>query len=157
MIDTIIEQYENMNFKDMDLREAKRLKKQFENQLEYWNEERELAFNETQPKASDIGNEHVSGGTPTNKNEVYVIKLEKIDKKINVLKRRINNLSKYISNEIEIIKKYDPPQAKIIILRDEYHKKWDDIAEATNYSVSQAKRKYYEHLQKRNNDTPMTR
>ena len=155
MFDTIIEQYEDMSFKDIDLGEAKRLLNQFENQLEYWENEKEIAFNETQPKATSIESEKVQGGLPSNKNDIYIIKLEKIQIKINVLRRRINNLNKYIDKEINIIKGYDPIQAKIIILRDKHHLQWDAIHEATGYSVRQAKRKYYEHLARRKDGTPM--
>ena len=156
MFDTIIEQYENMSFKDMDLGEAKSLLKRFKNQLEYWENEKEIAFNETQPKATNLEEERVQGGVPSNKNITYMVRIEKIDKKIDVLQRRINNLKSYIDKEIEIINSYDPIQAKIIILRDKNHYKWEIVSRLTGYSISQAKRKYYEHLQKRKDDTQMT-
>lgn len=156
MFDTIIEQYEDMTFKDIDLGEAKRLLNQFENQLEYWENEKEIAFNETQPKATSINSDKVQGGLRPNTNDIYLIKLEKIQVKINVLQRRINNLNKYIDKEINTIKEYDPIQAKIIILRDQYHLQWDKIHEATGYSVRQAQRKYYEHLAKRKDGIRMS-
>ena len=142
MFDTIIEPYENMTFKDMDIREAKRLLKRFENQLEYWKNEREIAFEETQPSAANLDKEKVSGGIAPNTNDIYVIKLEKIDAKIAVLNKRIRNLILYIENEMKVIGEYDPIEAKIIMLRDERHMKWCLIAEAVNYSERHCRRIY---------------
>lgn len=149
MFDTIIEQYEDMGFKDMDLREAKKLLKRFENQLEYWKNEKEIAFNMTQPKATTFDTERVVGGTPSNQNDTYLIKLEKIDRKINVLQKRIKNLMLYIENEMKIIGEYEPIEAKIIMLREEKHLKWYHIAEATGYSERQAQRIYDKYLDRK--------
>lgn len=146
MFDTIIEEYEDMSFSDMNLKEATMLLKRFQNQQEYWKCEKEIAFNRTQPQATNIESERVNGGVITNKNDVYLIKCEKIIRKIKVLEKRINNLKNYIDREISIIEGYDPMDAKIIKLRYKEGKKWDIIAEATNYSVSQVKRKYYKYL-----------
>ena len=149
MFDTIIEQYENMTFKDMDLREAKKLLKRFENQLEYWKSERDIAFNETQPKATNLESERTQGGLVVNKNDLYMIKLENIDRKINVLKKRIKNLMQYIENEMKIIGEYEPIEAKVINLREENHLKWQDVATATGYSERQCQRIYDKYLDRK--------
>lgn len=149
MFDTIIEQYEDMGFKDLDLREAKKLLKRFENQLEYWKNEKEIAFSMTQPKATSMDTEKVKSGLAPNQNDVYLIKLEKIERKIIVLQKRIKNLILYIENEMKIIGEYEPLEAKIIMLRDEKHLKWYEIAEATGYSDRQAQRIYDKYLDRK--------
>ena len=149
MFDTIIEQYEDMGFKDLDLREAKKLLKRFENQLEYWKNEREIAFSITQPKAASLDTEKVKGGLAPNQNDIYLIKLEKIERKIGVLQKRIRNLISYIENEMKIIGEYEPIEAKIIMLREEKRFKWYQIAEATNYSERQCQRIYDKYLDRK--------
>ena len=134
---------DNEEYEEITLKEAMKSLSRLEHQLEYWESEREIIFEETQPGATDYERERTSGGITPNKNDTYIIKLEKIDKKINILKKRINNLKNYIDKEMNEL---DPTEAKIIILRDKRHLKWEDIATMTNYSLRQVQRKYYKHI-----------
>ena len=151
-LDEIIEPYENMQFEDLSLKEADILLKKLENQLEYWQNERQI----TLESAEGIGavrydKEIVSGGKPQGSMSLVDKVIDVYDPKIKRLKKRIENLMRYIDKEMAILGEEDATTKKIIDLRDdkEYirthkgHKRtWWQIAQQVYLSDRQCQRRY---------------
>jgi RNA processing factor Prp31 len=140
-----------IDINNMTISEINNEIKRLDNKLYYWLDEKERAFEKTQPKASDIAGERVQGGTTReDKNLCYIIKNEDIDKKINDIQQQIFHLTKYVENELKRIGEYDPLMKKIVELRETQDMTWNKIAQATNYSDSQCKKIYRKYKNERN-------
>lgn len=126
----------------MDIFEANSKLEKCYNDLEYWNSEKEIKFQRTQPKATDTSKELVSGGKRSNILEDYAINTEQIDKEINQLNIKISNLIKYITKELNRIGKYEPITKEIIELRDIQHLSWNQIHLRIKLSESYCRKLY---------------
>ena len=151
-LDNAIEPYEDIQFKDLTLKEADILLKRLENQLEYWQNERQIALERAEGiGAVDYDKERINGGkAPDGMSSIDKI-VDVYEPKIKLLKRRIENLMKYIDKEMSILGEEDATTKKIIELRDdmEYikshngHKRpWWQIAQQVYLSERQTQRRY---------------
>lgn len=100
-------------------------------------EKREIYFNATQPKATAIKDEIVStsfinSDSLTN----YVIKIEKIDKEIDLIKREIKTLEYYLSQMENVLRKMKGSLEKIFVAKYIDGLKVKQIATRVNYSQS---------------------
>jgi hypothetical protein len=152
--------------RDVTIKEANDKIRHLENLKKAKEDERDLTFEKTQPKASNITGERVQGGTTREDKFVnYMIECEDpkyldLCKEITVIDGLIEIWSQYVENELKLIGQYEPLKAKIIELRQTTTMNWDKIAEATLYSVPQCKRIYKSYIQKRyldQDDTQMIR
>jgi hypothetical protein len=108
-------------------------------------------------KVVDITRERVQGGTT--REDVfanYVIECEEpkylsLCKEITVIDGLIDIWSQYVENELKRICEYEPLKAKIIELKDQKGKTWDEVYENIQgkYSISQCRRIYKEYIGKR--------
>lgn len=142
---------ETSDYNISNLRDAKRLLQQLENQLEYWQWEKKLLLESAEGTgATNYDKERVSGGTKIDSNSSIDRVIDVIEPKIKLLKSRIKNLMEYIETELKIIGEYDPIEAKIIRLRTENNMKWIDIAEAVSYSERHCQRIYDKYCDRKN-------
>lgn len=142
---------ETSDYNISNLRDAKKLLQQLENQLEYWQWEKKLLLENAEGvTATNYDKERVSGGTIIDSNVSIDRVIDIIEPKIKLLKSRIKNLMEYIEKELKIIGEYDPIEAKIIRLRTEHNMKWIDIAEAVNYSERHCQRIYDKYCDRKN-------
>lgn len=133
----------------MTIREAEIQLKTKKNELDYWITKKNIALELVQPKATSYSEERVDGGKRVDKYKYLDQSIDEIDPIIDTLNKEIRNLAKYIDNQLKLIGEYEPLKAKIITLREKHNMKWDDISQATHYSVRQCKRIYREYLNKR--------
>ena len=133
----------------MTIREAEMKLKSKQNELDYWITKKNIALESAQPKATSYDSERVDGGKRVDKYKHLDNSIDEIDPIIDKLNIEIKALEKYIDNELKLIGEYEPLKAKIITLRERHHMKWDDISQATHYSVRQCKRIYKEYLNRR--------
>lgn len=151
-LDNVIEPYEDIQFRNLTLKEADILLKRLENQLEYWQNERQIALEKAEGiGAVDYGKERTSGGKTPDGMITIDRTVDVYEPKIKLLKRRIENLMKYIDKEMSILGEEDETTKKIIELRDdkEYikghkgHKRpWWQIAQQVYLSERQTQRRY---------------
>lgn len=142
---------ETSDYNISNLRDAKRLLQQLENQLEYWQWERKLLLENAEGiGATNYEKERVSGGVKIDSNSSIDRVIDVIEPKIKLLKSRIKNLMEYIETELKIIGEYDPIEEKIIRLRTENNMKWIDIAEAVNYSERHCQRIFDKYCDRKN-------
>lgn len=135
----------------MNIREANKKIKELENDYEFYLREKENLLSLVLPKSAGIKSDVVEGGTRINKLERYVeIEEEKqINATLNYIFAKKQNLEKWVERELKIIGQYEPLKAKVILLRDEKHMTWSQIALATAYSESQVRRIYKRYTSKR--------
>lgn len=151
-LDETIKPYEDIRFKDLSLKEADILLKRLENQLEYWQNERQTAIEQAEGVGAVKYDKEVTSGGKTPDNMALVDKaIDVYDPKIKLLKKRIENLMRYIDKEMAILGEEDETTKKIIELRDdkEYmkenkgHKRpWWQIAQQVYLSERQTQRRY---------------
>jgi len=142
---------------DITIREANDKIKHLENSKKLKEDERDLVFEKTQPKASNITSERVQGGTArVDKFARYAIECEdpkylELCQEIEWLQREIYMYATYVENELKRIGEYEPLKAKIIELKDKLGLTWEQVAEAIGnlYSISQCRRIYKQYLEKR--------
>lgn len=100
-------------------------------------EKREIYFNATQPKATAIKEEVVSTSFINSDSFTnYVIKIEKIDKEIDLIKREIKTLEYYLSQMENVLRKMKGSLEKIFVARYIDGLKVKQIAARVNYSQS---------------------
>lgn len=144
---------ETSDYNISNLRDAKKLLQQLENQLEYWQWEKKLLLENAEGvTATNYDKERVSGGVIIDSNVSIDRVIDVIEPKIKLLKSKIKNLMEYIEKELKIIGEYDPIEEKIIRLRTENNMKWIDISEAVNYSERQCQRIFDKYCDRKNKD-----
>lgn len=141
----------------MTIREAEIKLKSKSNELEYWINKKNIILNSTIYPNSKTDGERVDGGLRVDRYAHLDYSIDEIDPIINDLNREIHNLEEYIDKELKLIEEYEPLKAKIIILREQHHMKWEDISQATHYSTPHCKRIYSQYINKRyvEDDTTM--
>jgi hypothetical protein len=133
---------------NMSITQIKSKIEELENNLNYLLEKKQQAFSMTQPKASQLKEVCVVGGTRENLYDKYVIKNEKLDPAINFVQEEIALLEKYLNKELERINKYDEWEQKVIYLKEE-GKTWLYIACNTPFSIRTCQRIYKRYTGKR--------
>jgi cell division protein FtsB len=133
---------------NMSITQIKSKIEELENNLNYLLEKKQQAFSMTQPKASQLKEVRVVGGTRENLYDKYVIKNEKLDPAINFVQEEIKLLEDYLNRELERINKYDEWEQKVIYLKEE-GKTWLYIACNTPFSIRTCQRIYKRYTGKR--------
>ena len=103
-------------------------------------EKREIYFENTQPKAVSVKDE-IPGTIHTDLLTEYVIKIEKIDKDIELLKREIKISKKYLDKIEDCLRKMKDPLAKIFVARYIDGLSVNQMTYRINYSPSDIYRK----------------
>lgn len=143
----------------MTLKEANRKLEQFENEYNYWLNEKEKLLSLISPKATDIRQEVVDGG----KREDRLLKYAELEdeKQINntldYIQSRKLNLMEWIENELKILMKYGEVESVIIQLKEKgklvsgvYEKlTWEQIATEVKWSKSFCRNVYRKYKKKR--------
>lgn len=151
-LDETIKPHEDIQFKDLSLKEADILLKRLENQLEYWQNEKQTAIEQAEGiGAVSYDKEATTGGKTPDSMALVDKAIDVYDPKIKLLKKRIENLMGYIDKEMAILGEEDETTKKIIELRDdkEYMKSnkgrkrpWWQIAQQVYLSERQTQRRY---------------
>ena len=143
----------------MTLKEANRKLEQFENDYNYWLNEKEKLLSLISPKATDIRQEVVDGG----KREDRLLKYAELEdeKQINntldYIQSRKLNLIEWIENELKILMKYGEVESVIIQLKEKgklvngvYEQlTWDEISAEVHWSKSFCRNVYRKYKHKR--------
>lgn len=143
----------------MTLKEANRKLEQFENEYNYWLNEKEKLLSLISPKATDIRQEVVDGG----KREDRLLKYAELEdeKQINntldYIQSRKLNLIEWIENELKILMKYGEVESVIIQLKEKgklvngvYEQlTWEQIAAEVKWSKSFCRNVYRKYKKKR--------
>lgn len=143
----------------MTLKEANRKLEQFENEYNYWLNEKEKLLSLISPKATDIRQEVVDGG----KREDRLLKYAELEdeKQINntldYIQSRKLNLIEWIENELKILMKYGEVESVIIQLKEKgklvngvYEQlTWEQIAAEVKWSKSFCRNVYRKYKRKR--------
>lgn len=138
----------------MTIKEANNKLEKIDNDINYWLTEKEIELSKALPKATDITQERVSGGTRVDKFMKYAEALEvkQIDEKLDKLYAQKKNLEDYLDKELYRLQKYGPLERKIITLRSEKGLRWREISVLTGYCERQCQRiydKYYRRKKKK--------
>ena len=133
---------------NMSITQLKSKIEELNNNLNYLLEKKEQAFLMTQPKARQLKEICVVGGTRENLYDKYVIKNEQLDPAIEFVQDEIKLLEDYLNRELERINKYDEWEQKVIYLRDT-GKTWLYIACNTPFSIRTCQRIYKNYTGKR--------
>lgn len=143
----------------MTLKEANRKLEQFENDYNYWLNEKEKLLSLISPKATDIRQEVVDGG----KREDRLLKYAELEdeKQINntldYIQSRKLNLIEWIENELKILMKYGEVESVIIQLKEKGKLvngvytplTWDEISAEVHWSKSFCRNVYRKYKHKR--------
>lgn len=138
----------NEDILNMSITQIKSKIEELNNNLNYLLEKKEQAFLMTQPKATQLKEVSVLGGTRESVYDKYVIKNEKLDPAIDFIQDEIRLLEDYLNKELERINKYDEWKQKVIYLR-ESGKTWLYIACNTPFSEKTCRRIYRAYKNKR--------
>ena len=138
----------NEDILNMSITQIKSKIEELNNNLNYLLEKKEQAFLMTQPKATQLKEVSVLGGTRESVYDKYVIKNEKLDPAIDLIQNEIRLLEDYLNKELERINKYDEWKQKVIFLR-ESGKTWLYIACNTPFSEKTCRRIYRAYKNKR--------
>ena len=111
----------------MTIKEANNRLEKIDNDIEYWLNEKELLIASVEPKSMDTTKESVSGGKRVDKFAKYVIEIEPIDKKLDILYGQKWNLEEYIEKELQRLGKYREVEQLIVYYKEQcqrIYKKW---------------------------------
>lgn len=143
----------------MTLKEANRKLEQFENEYNYWLNEKERLLSLISPKATDIRQEVVDGGKREDRLLRYAeLEDEKqINNTLDYIQSRKLNLIEWIENELKILMKYGEVESVIIQLKEKgklvsgvYEKlTWEQIATEVKWSKSFCRNVYRKYKKKR--------
>lgn len=105
--------------------------------LQTLEEKKKIYFNATQPKATAIKDEIVSTSFYNSDTmSTYVIKIEKIDKEIDILKEEIKTLEYYLRKMEDALRKMEGSLEKIFVAKYIDGLKVKQIARRVHYSPS---------------------
>lgn len=143
----------------MTLKEANRKLEQFENEYNYWLNEKERLLSLISPKATDIRQEVVDGGKREDRLLRYAeLEDEKqINNTLDYIQSRKLNLIEWIENELKILMKYGEVESVIIQLKEKgklvngvYEQlTWEQIAAEVKWSKSFCRNVYRKYKKKR--------
>lgn len=140
----------------MTIKEANSKLEKVDNDIEYWLQEKERLFIQTQPAAVNYEKEVVSGGKRVDRFLKYEISLEekKINEELDKLYAEKIILENYIDKELKRLHKYSEIEQLIIYYKEQSFQKytWQQISQKVHYSVIQCKRIYKRFKQKRDID-----
>lgn len=122
-----------MIVKKLTIKDANCKIKQIDNQLEYYLNKKERAFNRTQPKPADI-KDNIHGTSKTDANLEYVLICEEIDPIITELQDDKKALLDFVDKELQRINKYRDLEQQVIYYKEQYIPKGDE--EVTWYFIS---------------------
>lgn len=133
----------------MNIEEANKQLEQLDNEYEYWLNEKEAIQRLVRPQATDMTKERTSGGSRVDKMLLYAETLDekKINETLDFITLKRNNLLRWLTNELEILKKYGEVESVIIYLKENKKIKdkntgkwrnitWQEIADEVHWSVS---------------------
>lgn len=123
-----------MDIKELTIKEANNRIDEIDNKLEYYLNKKELEFNKTQPKATDIKTDITTGGARTDKNIQYMIICEQYDPIIESLQNEKQVLLDFVEKELKRINKYGDVEQQIIYYKEQYIPRYHD--EVTWYFIS---------------------
>lgn len=140
----------------MTIKEANSKLEKVDNDIEYWLQEKERLFIQTQPAAVNYEKEVVSGGKRVDRFLKYEISLEekKINEELDKLYAEKIILENYIDKELKRLHKYSEIEQLIIYYKEQSFQRytWQQISQKVHYSVIQCKRIYKRFKQKRDID-----
>lgn len=123
-----------MDIKELTIKEANNRIDEIDNKLEYYLNKKELEFNKTQPKATDIKTDITTGGARVDKNIQYMIICEQYDPIIESLQNEKQVLLDFVEKELKRINKYGDVEQQIIYYKEQYIPRYHD--EVTWYFIS---------------------
>lgn len=123
-----------MDIKELTIKEANNRIDEIDNKLEYYLNKKELEFNKTQPKATDIKTDITTGGARVDKNIQYMIICEQYDPIIDSLQNEKQILLDFVEKELKRINKYGDVEQQIIYYKEQYIPRYHD--EVTWYFIS---------------------
>lgn len=136
----------------MTIKEANNRLEKIDNDIEYWLNEKELLIASVEPKSMDTTKESVSGGKRVDKFAKYVIEIEPIDNKLDLLYGQKRNLEEYIEKELQRLGKYREVEQLIVYYKEQCLERytWQQIAQRVYYSKEQCQRIYKKWKKERN-------
>lgn len=143
-----------MNVKELTIKEANNRIEYIDNQLDYYLNKKEQAFNKTQPKATSITDD-IKGTNAVDKNMEYVIVCEELDPIIDNLQEEKKLLLDFIDKELIRLKKYKELEQLVIYYKEQYIPKgseeitWYFISRKVYASESTCKRIYRRYKKQR--------
>lgn len=137
-----------IELKNLSLKEIDMVIKKLENDLDYCLNEKERNMTSILPQATKPKQDIVQSSRCEDKIIVYVITNEELDEKISSIQDQISNVRQYFDNELKRIGEYEPLIQKMISMRNKGCK-LQDIADATDYSLSSVKRLLIKYYKKR--------
>ena len=135
-----------INGKDLTIREAKNLIKQYQNELDVYLTQKNINYLKTQPKAMQIkdivvDSSHVNIDSFLN----YVSKDEEYDSKIYGLLASIYSYKSYIAKEIQRMSEFDEI-GYIVYLKEDERKSWREIDKILHHGEDYSRTKYKRYL-----------
>ena len=130
----------------MTIKEANNKLEKIDNDINYWLTEKEIELSKVLPKATDITQERVSGGTRIDKFLKYaeVMEVKQIDEKLDKLYAQKKNLEDYIEKELHRLNKYREVEQLIVYYKEQCTENytWVQISQRVYYSKEQCQRIY---------------
>lgn len=141
--------------KELTIKEANNEIERIDNQLEFYFNKKEQAFNRTQPKPTDI-KDSIHSTLRIDSNLEYVALCEKLDPIIDSLQEDKKLLLDFIEKELQRLGKYRELEQLIIYYKEQYVPKsneevtWYFISKKVYASESTCKRIYKKYKKQRN-------
>lgn len=130
----------------MTIKEANNKLEKIDNDINYWLAEKEIELSKVLPKATDIKQERVSGGTRVDKFLKYAeaMEVKQIDEKLDKLYAQKKNLEDYIEKELHRLNKYREVEQLIVYYKEQCTENytWVQISQRVYYSKEQCQRIY---------------
>ena len=128
----------------MTIKEANNKLEKIDNDINYWLTEKEIELSKVLPKATDITQERVSGGTRVDKFMKYAeaMEVKQIDEKLDKLYAQKKNLEDYIEKELHRLNKYREVEQLIVYYKEQCTENytWVQISQRVYYSKEQCQR-----------------
>lgn len=141
-------------FKELTIKDANNKIEKIDNQLEYYLNKKERAFDKTQPKPTDI-RENIHGTSRVDANFEYVTICEELDPIIDQLQNEKQELLNFVEKELQRLGKYREIEQLIIYFKEQYIPKdkqeitWRFISKKVHASESTCKRIYKKYKKQR--------
>lgn len=131
----------------MTIKEANKKLEKIDNDIEFWLTEKEIVLSKVGVGAIDTTKEIVSGGQRVDKYLSHMINdksLIEIDKILDILYAKKQNLESYIEKELYRLEKYREVEQLIVYYKEQCIENytWQQIAQRVYYSKEQCQRIY---------------